>query len=86
MKEYEKLFKALANKRRLQIIKHLKTEKEMTVGEAADHLKLSFKSTSKHLLILMNAGIVEKDQRSLSAFYSLSPHLPPIAKNVIAKL
>ena len=86
MKEYEKLFKALANKRRLQIITHLKREKEATVGEVAEHLHLSFKSTSKHMLILMHAGIVEKEQRSLSAFYSLAPHLPALTKNIIASL
>ena len=86
MRDYEKLFKALANRRRLQIIKYLKTEKEATVGEVAGYLKLSFKSTSKHLLILMHVGIVEKDQRGLSAFYSLAPHLPPLTKSVVGEL
>ena len=86
MKEYEKLFKAFANRRRLQIIKYLKTEKEATVGEVAEHIKLSFKSTSKHLLMLLHAGVVEKEQRSLSAFYSIVPHLPPLARNIVSHL
>ena len=86
MKEYEKLFKALANKRRLQILTYLKREKEATVGDVAEHLNLSFRSTSKHLLMLMHAGIVEKDQRSLSAFYALVPHLPPLTKHIVTSL
>ena len=86
MKDHEKSLKALANKRRLEIIKYLKKAKEATVGEIASHLKLSFKSTSKHLLILMHASIVEKDQRSLSAFYSLAPSIPSITKGVTAEL
>ena len=86
MKEQEKILKALANKRRLQIIKYLKNKKEATVGEIADHLKLSFKSSSKHLLMLMHTNIVEKEQRSLSAFYSLSSHYPPIIRSIIMNL
>lgn len=84
MREYEKILKALANKRRLQIIKFLKEKKEANVGEIADHLKLSFKATSKHLTVLSGADIVEKEQRSLSAFYSLAPKLLPLARAVIS--
>jgi len=86
MKDHEKTLKALANRRRLQIIKYLKKEKEATVGEIAGYLKLSFKSTSKHLLILMNADILGKDQRSVSAFYSLAANKPLLIRGVIAEL
>ena len=69
MKEYEKTLKALANRRRLQIIKYLKDKKQGTVTEIAGHIKLSFKSTSKHLAVLFSAGILDKEQKSLSMFY-----------------
>lgn len=82
MKEYEKILKALANRRRLQIIKYLKNKKTATVTNIAEHIKLSFKSTSKHLAVLFGAGIVDKEQKSLSMFYSLAEPLPKIAKNV----
>ena len=82
MKEYEKTLKALANRRRLQIIKYLKDKKTATVTEIAEHIKLSFKSTSKHLAILFSAGIVDKEQKSLSMFYSIIEPLPKIAKHV----
>ena len=83
MKEYEKTLKALANRRRLQIIKYLKDKKTATVTGIAGHLKLSFKSTSKHLAVLFGAGIVDKEQKILSMFYYLAESLPKPAKQVI---
>jgi DNA-binding transcriptional ArsR family regulator len=83
MKQHERPLKALANKRRLEIIKYLKEKKEATVGDIAEHIKLSFKATSKHLAVLYSADILEKEQRSLSCFYSLALKLPPVAKSVI---
>lgn len=83
MKTYEKILKALANHRRLQIIKFIKDKKQATVGIIASHIKLSFKSTSKHLAVLYGAGIVEKEQKNLSMFYSIAESLPKIAKQVI---
>ena len=83
MKEYEKILKALANRRRLQIIKYLKDKKLATVTDISEHLKLSFKSTSKHLAVLFGVGILEKEQKSLSMFYSISDSLSILAKRVI---
>lgn len=84
MKHLEKPLKALANRRRLEIIKYLKTNREATVGDLAGHLRLSFKATSKHLAVLFGADIVDKDQRSVSVFYSLAPKLSPVARAVIS--
>lgn len=81
-KEYEKTLKALANRRRLQIIKYIKNKRTATVTAIAEHLKLSFKSTSKHLAVLFSAGILDKEQKSLSMFYSVAEPLPKIAKHV----
>ena len=66
------MFKALANKRRLSIIKYLKQHNESPVGEIAVAIKLSLKATSKHLFILKAVDIVESEQRSLLVFYRLS--------------
>lgn len=86
MKKFEKQLKALANARRLTIIKYLKDKREANVSDIADHLKLSFKSTSKHLAVLFAAEILEKEQRSLSTFYSLSLSLPKVAKTMVRLL
>ena len=83
MKEHEKILKAFANHRRLQIIKFLKDKKLATVTSISEHLKLSFKSTSKHLAVLFGAGIVEKEQNNLSMFYSVSDTLPKLATQII---
>ncbi|MDO8589837.1 MAG: metalloregulator ArsR/SmtB family transcription factor [bacterium] len=76
MKNLERLLKALANQRRLTIIKYLKKSKEATVGDIAEHIKLSFKATSKHLHVLAAVDIVEKEQRGLQMWYRLpsQPH------------
>ena len=40
IKRQEKLLKALANKRRLKILQYVKKNKEATVGELAEYLKM----------------------------------------------
>ena len=86
MKEFEKKLKALANFRRLEILKFLRGKKEANVTEIAEKIKLSFKSTSRHLRILLNADIVLKEQRALEVYYYLSSDVPPILKELISKL
>jgi DNA-binding transcriptional ArsR family regulator len=70
-KELEKVFKAFANKRRLAILKHLKKTGKSSVGDISSAIKLSFKATSKHLSILSNANITEKEQISLTVLHFL---------------
>lgn len=82
LKETEKVLKALANKRRLMIVRHLKRVGEAKVGDIAEEIKLSFNATSKHLGVLYAADIVEKEQRSLEMHYSLSPTPRPIVKHI----
>ena len=83
MKEYEKILKALANRRRLQIVKYLKNNKFATVTNIVSHIKLSYKSTSKHLAVLHGAGLVDKEQKNLYMFYFIVKPLPKIAKQII---
>lgn len=73
-KELEKILKALANKRRIAILKFIKKSGAASVGDIAEAIKLSFKATSKHLMILFNVDIVEKEQISLTMIYSLPKH------------
>ena len=71
-KELERVFKALANKRRLAILSFLRKKKRANVGEIAEAIKLSFRSTSRHLSVLTLSGILEKEQNSLYVVYSFS--------------
>lgn len=80
----EKILKALANRRRLKILKYIKEGKKASVTELAGYLKISFKATSKHLAILKNNDLVESEQISASIFYSLSPSVPKIAEEMLS--
>lgn len=74
--ELERQIKALANRRRIAILRFLRKKKEAHVGAIADEIELSFKSTSNHLLILESAGLLNKEQRSTNMFYHLAPDAP----------
>ena len=86
MKDLERTIKALANRRRLAILRYLKNEGEASVGNIAAEIRLSFRSTSRHLGVLAAADIVEKDQRSLQIFYKIAPAQKPAAKYIISLL
>ncbi len=86
MKNLEKQLKALANRRRLAILKYLKKVRQASVGEIAGEINLSFKATSKHLNILSTADILEREQVSLSVYYRLASDLSATAKQVISVL
>ncbi len=72
VKKFERILKALANRRRLAILQYLKRQEEGSVGDVADAINLSLKATSKHLGILAAADIVEREQKSLQMFYRLA--------------
>ncbi len=82
-KELEKILKALANKRRISILKYLKSESSASVGDIADEIKLSFRATSKHLMILSRADIVGKEQVSLTMVYGLEKEKHPIVQKLL---
>ncbi|MEK7187728.1 MAG: metalloregulator ArsR/SmtB family transcription factor [Patescibacteria group bacterium] len=86
MKDLEKVLKALANRRRLAMLKYLKNNKQGTVGEIAGEINLSFKATSKHLTILAACDLVEREQKSLQVFYQLSGSAHPVGKQIISIL
>ena len=83
-KELEKFFKAFANRRRIMILKFIKKSGTATVGDVAEAIKLSFKATSKHLIILSNVNILEKEQISLTMIYSLSKQQHPIVSKLLS--
>ncbi|OGI65498.1 hypothetical protein A3A95_03170 [Candidatus Nomurabacteria bacterium RIFCSPLOWO2_01_FULL_39_18] len=82
-KVIEKTLKALANKRRIAILRFIKKSGQASVGDVANTIKLSFKATSKHLMILANADILEKEQISLTMLYSISKDVHPIVSKIL---
>lgn len=86
MRRLEKILKALANRRRLFILSYLKRNSEAHVGRIARELKLSFRATSRHLVQLERAGVLEKDQRNKEVFYRLAKHRDELIHQLLAKL
>lgn len=83
MKNLEKIFKALANHRRLLIVRLLAQKRELSVAEIAEHLKLSLTATSKHLGILYKVDILDRRQESLTVFYRLASDSPELFRKVL---
>ena len=83
MKDTEKILKALANRRRLAILKFIDQANKAHVGQIAKEIKLSFKATSKHLGVLRAADIVDREQVNLQMYYHLTAPLPAYVKSVL---
>jgi len=84
MFQLEKTLKALANKRRLAIIKYLKDEGPASVTDIAATIKLSFRSTSRHLNVLFAADILGKEQQSLQVYYFIVSKPDPLTRYILS--
>ncbi len=85
MDELNRILKALANKRRLQILRYLKRGRS-SVTDIAAEIKLSFKATSRHLSILAHANIVEKEQEGLVVWHSLASKKHPLLIEILKRV
>ena len=86
MKRLERILKALANPRRLAILAYLKRAHEANVGRIGGEIHLSLVSTSKHVVILYRAGLLEKEQRSVEVFYRLAKPPEVFVDDLLKKL
>jgi DNA-binding transcriptional ArsR family regulator len=77
-RELEKIYKALGNRRRLEILRFIKRNQRSSVTAIAEKMELSIKASSKHLVILFNAGALERAQAGYSVLYRLADN-PPVA-------
>ena len=69
-----RLFKALADPARVKIVNLLATSPEpVCVCEFTEPLGLSQPTVSHHLKKLMDAGLLDREQRGTWAYYSLRP-------------
>ena len=83
IKNLSRKLKALGNKRRLMIMEELLKRRRLTVGEISDKIKLSFRSTSRHLKVLRDNDFVDWEQVGISVYYFISPELPNQFLNLI---
>lgn len=82
-KDLERLHKALANRRRIAIVRLLKQKRDGDLTALSAHLKLGYKSTSKHMSQLCAAGILDKETRGGIVYFSLSKTVPSLANYTI---
>lgn len=68
-----KVFKAVANQRRLHILRLLMKEGELPVSVVSRKIGISFTSTSKHLLKLENVGLIRRRETKNWVYYSINP-------------
>ncbi|KKU13334.1 MAG: ArsR family transcriptional regulator [Parcubacteria group bacterium GW2011_GWC2_45_7] len=85
MKEWTKIFKALANENRLAILKAIVKHDELSVKMICQKLDKGVKLVSKHLGILAYMNIVEGQGKLGSVWYKLHPSLRLEVKTIIHK-
>jgi len=83
MKETVQILKALANERRLKILRILNNDPGKSVSDLAGDIHLSFKATSRHLQKLKDARLVLSEQRNTNQHYYLCKEISPIVKGLI---
>lgn len=76
------LLKALANRHRLMIVCQL-IDRERSVGELADALKLRDSTVSQHLALLRKDGVVGTRREGQTIFYALAN---PAARAIVEVL
>ena len=64
-------FRLLAEPMRLRIL-HALIDREMTVGELVEALEAGQANVSKHLGLLLGAGIVRRHKEGSNAFYAIA--------------
>ncbi len=85
-KQLVRILKSLANPRRMQILLFLRKHRSLNVSTIAEKLDLSFRSTSRHLQHLKDAGVIDHKQDSTSVFYSLSSEIPTEVIGLFARI
>lgn len=76
VRQLVRVLKAVANERRLRIVRLLAEDSRLSVGEIARAIGLSFRSTSHHLRLLRAADVVESEPSGLQVHYTLNPDHP----------
>lgn len=71
MGNIEKLFKALSDRNRLRILAALRKYNEMCACHIVELLKVTGATTSKHLSVLLNIGLIENYKEGRWVHYRL---------------
>ncbi|MCF7844701.1 MAG: metalloregulator ArsR/SmtB family transcription factor [Kiritimatiellales bacterium] len=86
LQQLERIYKAVANNKRLYILTFIKKSHSATVSDISHAIKLKKQPTSRHLQILENAGFLVRRRRGVFVTYRLSTALNESQKKVISTL
>ena len=86
MKRWVIIFRALANINRLKIVSILFDGRKMNVSDIAQSLRISFKATSNHLVMLKNLDVMESEGSSGHVFYSINKNMPNDFKKILSNI
>ncbi|MDP2631910.1 MAG: winged helix-turn-helix domain-containing protein [Candidatus Uhrbacteria bacterium] len=84
MEQLEKILKAFASQRRLSLLRILKMNPCIFVDDIAREIGLSYRSTSKHLRILYDAGIIDRWQNGFGVVYSVRGTQNPVSTMLLS--
>ncbi|MRG87131.1 ArsR/SmtB family transcription factor [Salinibacillus xinjiangensis] len=73
LEKYEARFKALADKKRLQILNILTTEGETCVCDLSPKIDMPQSKLSYHLKMLLDNNLIQKEKRGTWNYYSINP-------------
>lgn len=85
MRELERVFKALGDRNRIRILKMLEV-KPMCVCEITEILGIAQSSSSRHLGLLRDAGLVVDEKDGLWVNYSLSGGRDDVVRTILTGL
>ena len=82
-KRWVNIFKALGNINRIKIIQMLANGESLSVTDIAGKIKVSIKSTSRHLMILRNLELLDGEGKNGHVFYSINKNAPEDFKKAV---
>lgn len=72
-RELERIVKGFANHRRIEVMRLLAQEPELSLAQIAERTKINMKTASEHLRRLAIAGVVLKRNDASAVRHALSP-------------
>lgn len=81
-KQLENTFRLLGGRKRLEILRLLSDRRPRAVGDIADHVKLSLKATSKHVLLLAQGDVLERQRDKQVVRYYINHDIPEPTRSV----
>ena len=73
MSGVDRVFTALADPTRREVMRCISGREDMSPTEVADQLPITRQAVTKHLEVLMRAGLVKQTRRGRETRYSLTP-------------